>query len=195
MITSPRETWLTGLGERPYDIQFLKRAGFNSIRVPIHYKHFQSDDSEEFRLLDQVVEWSSEAGMYVVIDMYLCARRANRSMSLSDRSSQHLPRLGPCSYRNKHTREESARVATPAGTPTHKPIPHSEVVEKLIEVLSFRQYAASSNIGAHTQSGLVTKLLRNSAPGKPIYENKFKLALKGKGAEFTPAQSEETWTR
>ena len=44
-----------------------------------------------------------------------------------------------CSYGNKLTREELARVKTPAGTPTHKPIPHIAVVEKLIEALSFRQ--------------------------------------------------------
>jgi len=52
------------------DIQFLKRAGFNSIRVPIHYKYFESDNAEGFRLLDRVVEWSRESGLYVVIDMH-----------------------------------------------------------------------------------------------------------------------------
>ncbi len=52
------------------DIQFLKRAGFNSIRIPIHFKYFESNDAEGFRLLDRVVEWSREAGLYVVIDMH-----------------------------------------------------------------------------------------------------------------------------
>ena len=52
------------------DIQFLQRAGFNSIRVPIHYRYFENDDAEGFRLLDRVVEWSREAGLYVVIDMH-----------------------------------------------------------------------------------------------------------------------------
>ena len=52
------------------DIQFLTHAGFNSIRVPIHYKYFESDNAEGFRLLDRVVEWSREAGLYVVIDMH-----------------------------------------------------------------------------------------------------------------------------
>jgi endoglucanase len=52
------------------DIQFLKRAGFNSIRVPIHYKYFESENGEGFRLLDRVIEWSHEAGLYVVIDMH-----------------------------------------------------------------------------------------------------------------------------
>ena len=44
-----------------------------------------------------------------------------------------------CSYGNKLTREELARLVTPAATATHKLIPHIAVVEKLIEALSFRQ--------------------------------------------------------
>ena len=48
------------------------------------------------------------------------------------------PTMTLCSYGNKLTREELARVATP-GTATHKPIAHIGVVEKLIEALSFRQ--------------------------------------------------------
>ena len=57
-----------------------------------------------------------------------------------------------CCYGNKLTREELDQVKTPAGTTTHKPIPHIAVVEKLIEALSFRQigivreeYAVSSD--------------------------------------------------
>ena len=62
------------------------------------------------------------------------------------------PTMTLCSYGNKLTREELAKVKTPAGTTTHKPIAHIEVVEKLIEALSFRQitvvreeYAVSSD--------------------------------------------------
>ena len=62
------------------------------------------------------------------------------------------PSMTLCSYGSKLTREELARVATPAATATHKPIPHIAVVEKLIEALSFRQigvvreeYAVSSD--------------------------------------------------
>lgn len=65
------------------DIQFLKRAGFNSIRVPIHYKFFLSDDAEGFRLLDRVVEWSREAGLYVVIDMH-CAPGGQTGTNIDD---------------------------------------------------------------------------------------------------------------
>jgi len=52
------------------DIQFLKRAGFNSVRVPIHYRFFTSDNADGFRLLDRVIEWSRAAGLYVIIDMH-----------------------------------------------------------------------------------------------------------------------------
>jgi hypothetical protein len=62
------------------------------------------------------------------------------------------PTMTLCSYGTKLTREELARVATPVGTATHKPIPHIAVVEKLIEALGFRQigvvreeYAVSSD--------------------------------------------------
>jgi hypothetical protein len=62
------------------------------------------------------------------------------------------PSMTLCSYGNKLTREELAQVKTPAGTTTHKPIADIEVVEKLIEALSFRQitvvreeYAVSSD--------------------------------------------------
>src|SRR5271166_7030044 len=49
------------------------------------------------------------------------------------------PTMTLCSYGTKLTREELARVATPAATATHKPIPHIAVVDKLIEALGFRQ--------------------------------------------------------
>ena len=62
------------------------------------------------------------------------------------------PTMTLCSYGTKLTREELARVATPAATATHKPIPHVAVVDKLIEALGFRQigvvreeYAVSSD--------------------------------------------------
>ena len=51
------------------------------------------------------------------------------------------PTMTLCSYRTKLIRQELARVATPAATATHKPIPHIAVVEKLIEELGSRQLA------------------------------------------------------
>src|SRR6266478_5701246 len=39
------------------DIALLHRAGFNAIRVPLHYSLFESDDAEGFRLLDRLIAW------------------------------------------------------------------------------------------------------------------------------------------
>ena len=52
------------------DIHLIHEAGFNTIRVPLHYKYFESDDAEGFTLLDHVIEWSHEEGLYVVLDMH-----------------------------------------------------------------------------------------------------------------------------
>ena len=54
------------------DIQFLRKAGFNSVRIPIDYQFFVPGDAEGFTLLDRVIGWAQEAGLYVVIDMH-CA--------------------------------------------------------------------------------------------------------------------------
>jgi Domain of unknown function (DUF932) len=40
---------------------------------------------------------------------------------------------------SKITREQLKVIPTPPGSPTHQPIPHSEVVEALVETLGFRQ--------------------------------------------------------
>jgi hypothetical protein len=52
---------------------------------------------------------------------------------------EHAPMMTLSSYGGKLTREQLSRVPTPSATATHKPVPHIEVVEKLIEALSFRQ--------------------------------------------------------
>ena len=52
------------------DIAFLHRAGFNAIRVPLHYSLFESDDAEGFKLLDRLIAWSRAEGLYVVLDLH-----------------------------------------------------------------------------------------------------------------------------
>ncbi len=65
------------------DIQFLKKANFNSIRIPLHYKFFLPGNDEGFALLDPVVRWASEAGMYVVLDMH-CAPGGQTGTNIDD---------------------------------------------------------------------------------------------------------------
>jgi hypothetical protein len=52
------------------DIALLHRAGFNAIRVPLHYSLFESDDAEGFKLLDRLIAWSRLEGLYVVLDLH-----------------------------------------------------------------------------------------------------------------------------
>ncbi|MBS1814313.1 MAG: glycoside hydrolase family 5 protein [Acidobacteria bacterium] len=52
------------------DIKQIKAAGFDSIRIPFHWKYFDGDGAEGFRLVDHVVQWSREEGLYVILDMH-----------------------------------------------------------------------------------------------------------------------------
>jgi aryl-phospho-beta-D-glucosidase BglC (GH1 family) len=68
--TSYRDNYITRA-----DIRFIKRAGFNSIRVPFSYRLFVSENGERlagpgYELLDRVVSWSKKEGLLVVLDMH-----------------------------------------------------------------------------------------------------------------------------
>jgi len=52
------------------DIALLHRAGFNAIRVPMHYSLFESDDAEGFKLLDRLIGWARNESLYVVLDLH-----------------------------------------------------------------------------------------------------------------------------
>ncbi len=65
------------------DVQFLKRAGFNSIRIPFHYKFFADGSNEGFALIDPVVAWAHEAGLYVILDMH-CAPGGQTGANIDD---------------------------------------------------------------------------------------------------------------
>jgi endoglucanase len=52
------------------DIALLHRAGFNAIRVPLHYSLFESEDAEGFKLLDRLIGWSRGESLYVILDLH-----------------------------------------------------------------------------------------------------------------------------
>lgn len=58
------------------------------------------------------------------------------------------------SYGGKLTREQLALVETPPGTATHRPIPHAEVVEALIETLGFRHIGVVKDEYAVSKDGM-----------------------------------------
>jgi endoglucanase len=58
------------------DIRLIKRAGFNSVRVPFNYRLFVADadpprlEGPGYQLLDRLVGWCRREGLYVVLDMH-----------------------------------------------------------------------------------------------------------------------------
>src|SRR5205809_7934585 len=54
----------------------------------------------------------------------------------------------------KLTREQLALVATPPGTATHRPIPHAEVVQTLVETLGFRHIGIVQDEYAVSKDGM-----------------------------------------
>ncbi|MEP6903809.1 MAG: glycoside hydrolase family 5 protein, partial [Actinomycetota bacterium] len=58
------------------DIIFIKKAGFNSVRVPFSYRLFVSETSPQrlegvgYELLDRVVNWCKQEGLFVILDMH-----------------------------------------------------------------------------------------------------------------------------
>src|ERR1700731_388647 len=56
------------------DIEFIRSAGFNTVRIPLHWNLFMTDDGritgEGWALLDRVLGWVKEAGLYAIVDLH-----------------------------------------------------------------------------------------------------------------------------
>lgn len=82
--TQYRDTYI-----RREDIMKMAERGYNSVRIPFHYKHFLTD--EGFRLLDRCIDWCEEAGIYAFLDMH--AAPGGQTGSNIDDSVDNVPRL------------------------------------------------------------------------------------------------------
>lgn len=79
------------------DARFLGSLGINVVRIPVNYRHFESDD-QPFELrtgafveLDRVIELNDANGMYSVIDLHAAQGYQNHAWH-SDNPT-HLPML------------------------------------------------------------------------------------------------------
>ena len=63
------------------DIRFIHEAGFNSIRIPFHYKLI--DDGTGFPLLDRVIGWCRQNHIWVILDMH-CAPGGQTGTNIDD---------------------------------------------------------------------------------------------------------------
>src|SRR3984957_3745473 len=85
------------------DIALLHRAGFNAIRVPLHYSLFESDDAEGFKLLDRLVALSRAEGLYVILDLH-CAPGGQTGANIDDSAGY------PWLYQSPHEQEDLVAI-------------------------------------------------------------------------------------
>jgi len=56
------------------DIRFIKSVGFNTVRIPLHYRLFMTEqgeiEGEGWALLDRVLGWVREAGLLAIVDLH-----------------------------------------------------------------------------------------------------------------------------
>jgi aryl-phospho-beta-D-glucosidase BglC (GH1 family) len=71
------------------DIKFIKKLGFNSVRIPFNYKLFVTAYPNRelkgvgYKLLQRVVDWCREENLYVVLDMH-CAPGGQTGDNIDD---------------------------------------------------------------------------------------------------------------
>jgi endoglucanase len=72
------------------DIHYLKSTGMNSIRIPFNYRLFTNEDylgqnnpNRGFELLDKVIGWCKQEGIYVILDMH-CAPGGQTGDNIDD---------------------------------------------------------------------------------------------------------------
>jgi endoglucanase len=56
------------------DLQAIKRDGFNSIRIPLHWRFVMNADrtfnDAHWSILDQVIAWCEQERLYVILDLH-----------------------------------------------------------------------------------------------------------------------------
>ena len=73
-----RETYITEA-----DIDRIHAMGFNSVRVPFHWKFFDADDAEGFRIIDRLVQWARKDSVYIILDLH-CAPGGQTGANIDD---------------------------------------------------------------------------------------------------------------
>jgi len=125
-----RETYITRA-----DIDRIAKMGFNSVRIPIHWKFFATENAEGFRLMDRLVQWAKKDGVYIIIDLH-CAPGGQTGANIDD--SWGYPWLYTDAEAQKYTIDVWRRIAKHyANEPIvlgydllNEPIPHFPQVQR-----------------------------------------------------------------
>lgn len=82
---------------RKADLEAMREAGFNSVRIPFIYRYFMEEGpgirwkSRGMELLDRCVDWCRELGLYVILDLH--GAPGGQTGSNIDDSIDNVPRL------------------------------------------------------------------------------------------------------
>jgi aryl-phospho-beta-D-glucosidase BglC (GH1 family) len=74
------------------DAAFLAESGFNSVRIPVNYRHLEDDAApftikeDGFRHLDRAIEACSTHGIYVMIDLHALPGHQNQDWHSDNRT-------------------------------------------------------------------------------------------------------------
>jgi len=117
------------------DIDFITKSGFNTVRIPFHYKLFTPDNEEGFTLVDRVIQWAREDHLYVILDMH-CAPGGQTGANIDD--SWGYPWLYEDEVSQQQTADIWKRIASHyRDNPTvlgydllNEPIPHYPALAK-----------------------------------------------------------------
>ena len=139
------------------DIDFIAKAGFNTIRIPFHYKFFVEGNDEGFALVDRVIHWAKEDHLYVILDMH-CAPGGQTGANIDD--SWGYPWL----YEDEVSQRQAADIwkriaehyrndATVLGYDLlNEPIPHYprlQIYNSKLEPVYKKLVAAVRNVDTH----------------------------------------------
>lgn len=81
------------------DIDFLKKAGFNSIRLPMHYNLYTLPIEKEskkgentwleegFKMTDDLLKWCADNKMYLILDLHAAPGGQGNDVNISDRDT------------------------------------------------------------------------------------------------------------
>jgi endoglucanase len=86
------------------DVQFLKEAGFQHLRIPVEEKEMWNEDGspneESFDYLDKALKWAKDAGMTAILDLHIVKSHHfnaenekgdhKNTLFTSDAAQQHL---------------------------------------------------------------------------------------------------------
>ncbi|MDN3580566.1 cellulase family glycosylhydrolase [Mucilaginibacter flavus] len=94
------DTWLAN-GTRKIDVDSMKRWGFNSIRLPMHYNLYTLPIEKEpvkgqntwldkgFKMTDDLLAWCKANHMYLILDLHATPGGQGNDLNISDRNTDN----------------------------------------------------------------------------------------------------------